>query len=113
MYDLLPEAAHHFEYLTGTFRQIAESAGYGQIRTPILEETAPFARGVGAETDIVAKEMYSFTDKSDTSVTLRAEATAPIVRAYLEHGMASQPQPVRLYTAGPYFRYERPQAGRQ
>jgi histidyl-tRNA synthetase len=113
MYDILPEMAAQVDYLTGIFKALAEAAGYGQIQTPILEDTSLFARSVGDETDIVSKEMYSFKDRSDTSVTLRPEGTAGIARAYIEHGMGSLPQPVKLYTIGSYFRYDRPQAGRQ
>jgi histidyl-tRNA synthetase len=113
MYDILPETAAQADYLISTFKSLAEAAGYGQIQTPILEDTTLFVRSVGGETDIVSKEMYSFSDRSDNSVTMRPEATAGIVRAYIEHGMASLPQPVKLYTVGPFFRYDRPQAGRQ
>ena len=77
-----------------------------------LEETELFARGVGESSDIVGKEMYSFDDKGGRNVTLRPEGTAAVVRAYLEHGMPSLPQPVKLFYIGPYFRYERPQKGR-
>ena len=113
MYDILPESAAQADYIIGAFRQVVEAAGYGHIETPLLEDTALFVRGVGTETDIVSKEMYSFNDRSDNSVTLRPEATAGIVRAFIEHGMGSLPQPVKLYTYGPCFRYDRPQAGRQ
>jgi len=113
MYDLLPETSAHADHLIATFKRVVEAAGYGRIETPILEDTSLFVRGVGNETDVVAKELYSFTDRSDNSVSLRPEGTAGIVRAYIEHGMVSLPQPVRLYSVGPYFRYDRPQAGRQ
>jgi histidyl-tRNA synthetase len=113
MYDLLPEAAAQYDYLKDQFRSVSEAAGYGRIETPILEDTALFVRGVGAGTDAVSKELYTFTDRSDHSVSLRPEFTAGIVRAYIERGMSSLPQPVKLYTHGPAFRYDRPQAGRQ
>jgi histidyl-tRNA synthetase len=113
MYDLLPEVAAQYDYLTGHFRSAAESAGYGRIETPLLEDTALFERGVGSDTDAVSKELYTFKDRSDHSVSLRPEFTAGIVRAYIERGMSSMPQPVKLYTMGPAFRYDRPQAGRQ
>jgi histidyl-tRNA synthetase len=113
MYDILPEAAAQYDNLTDHFRSLAESAGYGRIETPLLEDTALFVRGVGADTDAVSKELYSFTDRSDHSVALRPEFTAGIVRAYIERGMSSMPQPVKLFTVGPAFRYDRPQAGRQ
>jgi histidyl-tRNA synthetase len=113
MYDLLPDVAAQYDYLTSNFRSLAESAGYGRIETPILEDTALFERGVGADTDAVSKELYTFMDRSDHSVSLRPEFTAGIARAYIERGMSSLPQPVKLYTMGPAFRYDRPQAGRQ
>jgi histidyl-tRNA synthetase len=113
MYDILPEQAAQFDNVIDHFRRVAESAGYGRIETPLLEDTALFVRGVGADTDAVSKELYSFTDRSDHSVSLRPEFTASTVRAYIEHGMGSLPQPVKLYTYGPAFRYDRPQAGRQ
>jgi histidyl-tRNA synthetase len=86
--------------------------GYGRIDTPVFEATGLFTRGVGEGTDIVEKEMYTFQDRSGSSLTLRPEGTAPVCRAYVEHGMSSLPQPVRLYYLAPAFRYERPQAGR-
>jgi len=113
MYDLLPETTAQADHLIATFKGVVEAAGYGRIETPILEDTNLFVRGVGDATDVVAKELYSFTDRSDNSVSLRPEGTAGIVRAYIEHGMGSLPQPVKLYSVGPYFRYDRPQAGRQ
>lgn len=113
MYDLLPEQTAQYDTLTDAFRRVAEAAGYGRIETPLLEDTGLFVRGVGADTDAVSKEMYSFEDRSEHKVSLRPEFTAGIVRAYIEHGMGSMPQPVKLYTYGPAFRYDRPQAGRQ
>jgi histidyl-tRNA synthetase len=113
MYDLLPDVSAQYDYLTSNFRALAESAGYGRIETPIIEDTALFERGVGTDTDAVSKELYTFKDRSDNSVSLRPEFTAGIVRAYIEHGLSSIPQPVKLYTVGPAFRYDRPQAGRQ
>lgn len=89
-----------------------ERAGYGRIETPVFEDTELFARGVGEATDIVRKEMFTFTDRGDRSITLRPEATASICRAYIEHGMQTLPQPVKLWWYGPLFRHERPQAGR-
>jgi histidyl-tRNA synthetase len=113
MYDLLPEQAAQTDFITSQFRAVAEAAGYGRIETPLLEDTGLFVRGVGSDTDAVSKEMYSFKDRSDHEVSLRPEPTAGIVRAYVEHGMSSWPQPVKLYFQGPLFRYDRPQAGRQ
>jgi histidyl-tRNA synthetase len=113
MYDLVGEDAVKYDYVLAAFRSVAEAAGYGHIETPLLEDKALFERGVGTDTDAVSKEMYAFTDRSDHGVALRPEFTAGIVRAFIEHGMNSLPQPVKLYTSGPLFRYDRPQAGRQ
>lgn len=113
MHDILPEQAAQIDYLASQFKAVAEAAGYGRIDTPLLEDTALFERGVGTDTDAVSKEMYSFKDRSDNDVSLRPEPTAGIVRAYVEHGMSSWPQPVKLFFYGPLFRYDRPQAGRQ
>src|SRR6185369_3618449 len=113
MYDLLPEQAAVYDYLTSSFKSVAQSAGYGQIETPLLEDSALFERGVGADTDAVSKEMYAFSDRSDHTVALRPEFTAGIVRSFIENGMSSRPQPVKLFSYGPLFRYDRPQAGRQ
>ena len=110
--DVLPEDEKYWRYVENTASRLAEQFGYGQIRTPTFEETGLFVRGVGESTDIVSKEMYTFEDKGGDSLTLRPEATAPILRAYLEHGFASRPQPVKLYYLGSMFRYDRPQAGR-
>ena len=89
-----------------------DAAGYGRIETPIFEDTGLFERGVGESTDIVRKEMFTFEDQGGRSITLRPEGTAPICRAYVEHGMHKLAQPVKLWYQGPYFRYERPQEGR-
>ncbi|GFG69206.1 histidine--tRNA ligase [Mycolicibacter senuensis] len=90
----------------------ARRAGYGDIELPIFEDTALFARGVGESTDVVSKEMYTFADRGDRSVTLRPEGTAGVVRAVIEHGLDRGQLPVKLCYSGPFFRYERPQAGR-
>ena len=92
--------------------QLLDAAGFGRIETPTFEETELFERGVGESTDIVRKEMFTFTDQGDRSMTLRPEGTAPICRAYVEHGMHKLPQPAKLWYQGPFFRYERPQEGR-
>jgi len=113
MYDLLPEQTAQYDYMLQAFRSITASAGYGRIETPLMEDRALFERGVGADTETVSKEMYAFIDRSDHEVALRPEFTAGIVRAFIEHGMNSRPQPVKLYSYGPLFRYDRPQAGRQ
>src|SRR5215211_397014 len=110
--DLLPADAAARARVEATARELLERAGYGCIETPVFEDTELFARGVGASTDIVRKEMFTFEDKGGRSITLRPEATASIARAYLEHGMQKLPQPVKLWWYGPLFRHERPQAGR-
>jgi len=110
--DILPETQAYFDYVERVFESVVRSAGFAKITTPVFEDTNLFVRGVGEGTDIVEKELYTFKDKSDNSLTLRPEGTAPIVRAYLEDGMQSWPQPVKLYYFGPMYRYDRPQAGR-
>jgi histidyl-tRNA synthetase len=111
-YDLLPEQAAARRRILVTARELLEGAGFGEIETPIFEDTELFTRTVGEATDIVSKEMYTFSDRSERSLTLRPEGTAPICRAYIEHGMHKLPQPVKLSYSGPMFRYEAPQAGR-
>jgi len=110
-FDVLPEQASDRLAIEKAARRILEGAGYRRIETPIFEHTDLFARGVGESTDIVQKEMFAF-ETDDRSHALRPEGTAPIVRAYIEHGMHKLPQPVKLWHLGPYFRKERPQAGR-
>jgi histidyl-tRNA synthetase len=109
--DLYPPESARWQALESRIHAIAHRYGYGQIRTPMFESTDLFVRGVGETTDIVEKEMYTFADKGDRSMTLRPEWTAPVVRAVLEHNLLAQ-GPQRLYYIGPIFRYERPQAGR-
>jgi histidyl-tRNA synthetase len=111
-FDILPDEQEVRERIERTARDLFGRAGYGRIETPAFEDTELFARGVGGSTDIVRKEMFTFEDQGGRSVTLRPEATAPICRAYVEHGMHKLPQPVKLWCAGPFFRYEAPQAGR-
>jgi histidyl-tRNA synthetase len=110
--DLLPPETAVWAAVEATARRVFALYGYREIRTPIFEDTELFARGVGESTDIVGKEMYTFVDKGERSLTLRPENTASVCRAYVEHGMQSLPQPVRLFYVGPQFRYERPQKGR-
>lgn len=110
--DILPEDAPYWAYVEAEMRRQARLANYGEIRTPTFEATGVFQRGVGAATDIVEKEMYTFNDKGGDSMTLRPEATAAIVRAYLQRGMASRPQPVKLFMELTTFRYDKPQKGR-
>jgi histidyl-tRNA synthetase len=112
MRDLLPHALPTWRRLRGLAEDVAELRGYAPIETPILEPTELFSRAVGEGTDVVDKEMYTFTDAGGRSVTLRPEATASVTRAYFDAGLHQQPQPVRLYYWGPTFRYDRPQAGR-
>ncbi len=110
--DVLPEDQPYWDHLRRCIDETAALFGYGRIEVPCFEETSLFVRGVGEGTDIVDKEMYSFQDKGGRDITLRPEFTAGVVRAYLEHGMKTWPQPVKLFTTGPIFRYERVQAGR-
>jgi histidyl-tRNA synthetase len=111
-FDVLPDDAVARERICAAAAAIFERAGYGRIETPALEDTELFARGVGEATDIVRKEMFTFEDHGGRSLTLRPEGTAPICRAYIEHGMHKLAQPVKLWHWGPFFRHERPQAGR-
>ena len=110
--DILPEEQAYWRYIEQKAARICQLYGYERIDSPAFEDTSLFTRSVGTGTDIVEKEMYSFTDKGGNQVTLRPEGTAPVCRAYLEHGFHSRPQPVKLYYLAPIFRYERPQAGR-
>jgi histidyl-tRNA synthetase len=111
-YDLLPEQAALRRRIAGEARSLLEGAGFGQIETPTFEDSDLFVRTVGESTDIVSKEMYTFEDRGGRMLTLRPEGTAPVCRAYLEHGMHKLPQPVKLWYTGPMFRYEAPQSGR-
>ena len=110
--DLLPQQTPLWQHLEATAREHFRRAGVAEIRTPLLEHTELFARGIGEATDVVGKEMYTFVDRGDRSCTLRPEGTASVVRAAIEHGLLSQGAQ-RLWYGGPMFRYERPQAGRQ
>jgi histidyl-tRNA synthetase len=111
-FDVLPDDAARREVVEGHAGRILGAAGFRRIETPAFEATELFARGVGEATDIVQKEMYSFDDGGGRSLTLRPEGTAPVCRAYLEHGMHKLPQPVKLWYLSSFFRYEAPQAGR-
>ncbi|MCW2718208.1 MAG: histidyl-tRNA synthetase, partial [Pseudonocardia sp.] len=106
-----PESAG-FEHVRNTLLTAADRAGYGLIELPVFEDTGLYARGVGESTDVVSKEMYTFADRGERSVTLRPEGTAGVVRSVIEHGLDRAGLPVKLRYAGPFFRYERPQAGR-
>jgi histidyl-tRNA synthetase len=110
--DLLPPATAAWNRVEAVARAVFRAYNYHEIRTPILEETQLFARGVGVDTDIVTKEMYTFVDRDDTSLTLRPENTASVIRAYIEHRLDQRPGVQKLYYIGPMFRRERPQKGR-
>ena len=111
-HDVLPAEQPQWQLVTGTLAEVAERYGYRRIQTPNFEDTEVFARTSGAGSDVVQKEMYTFADRSGRSLTLKPEGTAPIARAYIEHGMQRDPQPVKLYTVAPMYRYEAPQKGR-
>ncbi len=111
-HDLLPEQAYKWQYVEKIIAQICENYGYKEIRTPVFEHTELFARGMGETTDVVKKEMYTFQDKGDRSITLRPEGTAPTVRSYIENSLYAMPQPVKMHYITSCYRYERPQAGR-
>jgi histidyl-tRNA synthetase len=111
-HDVLPSEQPLWQLVTGTLAEVAELYGYRRIQTPNFEDTELFYRTAGKGSDIVQKEMYTFQDQSGRSLTLRPEGTAPIARAYLEHGMHREPQPVKLYTVAPMYRYAAPQKGR-
>ena len=110
--DILPGEVERWRHVEDTARRVFESYGYAEVRTPILEREELFAKGTGASTDIVQKEMYSFTDKGEERITLRPEATPGIVRAFVEHALEQALPVPKLYCLGPMFRYERPQKGR-
>ena len=110
--DLLPEDCRSHRRVEDASRAVAERYGYGEIRTPILEMTGVFSRSLGDATDVVTKEMYSFTDRGGEDVTMRPENTASVARAVLSNGLLNE-MPLKLHYAGPMFRYERPQKGRQ
>lgn len=110
--DILPDEVSAWQAIETAARELFARYGYREIRTPVFEETELFARGIGAETDIVSKEMYTFADRDGGSLTLRPEATAGVVRAVIEHNLANTDPALRLYAMGPMFRRERPQKGR-
>ena len=110
--EYTPPDSAGFEHVRDTLVAAADRAGYGLIELPVFEDTGLYARGVGESTDVVSKEMYTFADRGERSVTLRPEGTAGVVRAVIEHGLDRAGLPVKLRYAGPFFRYERPQAGR-
>jgi len=110
--DYLPPDSAQFVAVRDGLLEAARRAGYGYVELPIFEDTALFARGVGESTDVVSKEMYTFADRGERSVTLRPEGTAGVMRAVIEHGVDRGPLPAKLCYSGPFFRYERPQSGR-
>jgi len=111
--DIFGEDAAKYNYIVDTASEVFEAYGYSMIKTPIFEETNLFKRGIGEGTDVVSKEMYTFTDRGDRSITLRPEGTAAVVRSYLEHKIYGREDFTKYYYMGSMFRYERPQAGRQ
>ncbi len=111
--DLLPEIIENWQYIENIFRKVTNRFNYKELRTPIFEYTEVFSRGVGESTDIVNKEMYTFKDKGDNSLTLRPEMTAALVRAVIQNNLTAQQAIAKLWYFGPFFRYERPQKGRQ
>jgi histidyl-tRNA synthetase len=110
--DILPPETTLWNRVEQTAHEVFATFGFGEIRLPVFEETELFARSIGLDTEVVSKEMYSFEDRDESSISLRPEATASVCRAYIEHGMHALPQPVKLYYMGPMFRRERPQKGR-
>src|SRR5450432_905008 len=112
MRDILPPSSTAWNQVETISRELFRTYNYQEIRTPILEETALFARGVGEDTDIVGKEMYTWEDRDGSSITLRPEATASVMRAYIEHRLDQIPGIKKFYYIGPMFRRERPQKGR-
>lgn len=113
MPDIYFEEVEFWQELENTANRIFKSYGYSEIRTPIVEETALFQRGIGEDTQVVSKEMYTFEDKSGDSVTLRPEGTASVVRSYIQNNLSARDEITKLYYKGPMYRYERPQKGRQ
>ncbi|NLG56358.1 MAG: histidine--tRNA ligase, partial [Rhodococcus sp.] len=110
--DYIPPVSAEFVAVRDGLVRAARLAGYGHIELPIFEDTGLFARGVGESTDVVSKEMYTFDDRGGRTVTLRPEGTAGVMRSVIEHGLDRGQLPVKLCYNGPFFRYERPQAGR-
>ena len=111
--DILPKEVYKWNYVENKFREICALYGYEEIRTPIFEHTEVFSRSVGDTTDVVQKEMYTFTDRGDRQLSLKPEGTAGVIRSFIENKMYADTQPTKLYYITPCFRYERPQAGRQ
>lgn len=110
--DVLPQDSYKWHYIENNAREVAKLFNVKEIRTPVFEHTEVFLRGVGDTTDIVNKEMYTFLDKGNRSITLKPEGTAGVARSFIENGLGNNPQPTKMYYITPVFRYERPQAGR-
>ncbi len=110
--DMLPSEAYKWHYVEGVVKEVAKRFGFEEIRTPIFEHTELFERGVGDTTDVVEKEMYTFTDRGDRNITLKPEGTAPVARSFIENKLYADTQPTKMFYITPVFRYERPQAGR-
>jgi histidyl-tRNA synthetase len=110
--DILPRETGKWQFVEETARQVFAAFGFNEIRIPIVEKTDLFKRGIGEATDIVEKEMYTFPDRGDELLTLRPEATASVIRSYIEHSLHAEDSVAKLYTIGPMFRRERPQKGR-
>ncbi len=110
--DILPSEVYKWHYVEGLIREICDLNGYKEMRTPVFEHTELFQRSIGETTDVVQKEMYTFKDKGDRSITLKPEGTAPFVRAFIEHSLFNEVQPIKGYYIIPCFRYEQPQSGR-
>lgn len=111
-YDVMPDQVHLWQHIESVIREQARLYGFKEIRTPVFEDTALFVKGTGDTTDIVQKEMYTFTDKGQRSITLRPEGTPPVLRALIEHNSLKEQPCVKVFYLAPMFRYERPQAGR-
>ena len=111
-HDILPDEAGRWQSAEASLRDIMDVYGYGEIRTPVFEKSELFARGVGETSDIVSKEMYTFDDKGGTSLTLKPEITAPVIRSYIQHSLAKKSPLTKLYYIDSALRQERPQAGR-
>ncbi len=110
--DILPEDWPYWQFVVNQAQSLAELFGYRRIETPIFGDTSLFARSSGEGTDVVDKEMYTFQDRDGASLSLRPEGTAPVMRAYLQHGLHKEPQPVKLYYIERMYRYDKPQRGR-
>src|SRR3989344_1344864 len=112
MHDMLPADARYFDHFVAIAKEVSDYYGFLEIKTPHVEHAELFLRPLGETSDVVQKEMYTFRTKGGDTLALRPEGTAPMMRSYIEHGMASWPQPVKLFYEGAFFRHENPQRGR-